>query len=101
MQIFVSNVNGETGTVMKQWGSALFLNQKIHQLIPIHAQTMNIDKLFFFSTRFTIDVVATGQEMVREKKFFKVREMSGNFILGQGKLSFEEKSGKIEILRLI
>ena len=27
-------------------------------------------------------MVATGQEMVREKKFFKVREMSGNFILG-------------------
>jgi len=31
--------------------------------------------------------VATGQEMVREKKkFFKVREKSGNFILSQGKL---------------
>ena len=34
------------------------------------------------------DMVATGQEMVREKKIFKVREMSGNFILGQGKLAF-------------
>ena len=33
-------------------------------------------------------MVATGQEMVREKKFFKVREMSGNFIMGQGKLAF-------------
>ena len=33
-------------------------------------------------------MVATGQEMVREKKFFKVREMLGNFILGQGKLAF-------------
>ena len=30
---------------------------------------------------------ATGQEMVKEKKFFKVREMSGNFILGLGKLA--------------
>ena len=32
------------------------------------------------------------QEMVSEKKkFFKVREMSGNFILGQGKLAFWRK----------
>ena len=30
-------------------------------------------------------MVATGQEMVREK-FFKVREKSVNFILSQGKL---------------
>ena len=44
---------------------------------------------------------ATGQETVKEKKFFKVRELSGNFILGQEKLAFEEKSGKIEIVRLI
>ena len=36
-------------------------------------------------------MVATGQEMVRGKKFFKVREMSGNFILGQGKLAFWRK----------
>ena len=35
-----------------------------------------------------INMVATGQEMVREKKFFKVREMSGNFILHHGKLAF-------------
>ena len=33
-------------------------------------------------------MVATGQEMVREKKFFKVREVSGNFMAGQGKLAF-------------
>jgi len=31
--------------------------------------------------------VASGQEMVREKKFFKVREKSGTFILSQGKLN--------------
>ena len=37
-------------------------------------------------------MVATGQEMVRGKKFFKVREMSGNFILGQGKLEILKKS---------
>ena len=30
-------------------------------------------------------MAATGQEMVREKNFFNVREMSGNFILGQGR----------------
>ena len=38
-----------------------------------------------------------------EKKFFKVMEKSGNFMLSQGKNShFEEKSGKIEKLtRLI
>ena len=41
--------------------------------------TMSVDTNF---------MVATGQEMVREKKFFKVREMSGNFILGQAKLAF-------------
>ena len=29
---------------------------------------------------------ATGQEMVREKKFFKIREKSGNFTLSQGKV---------------
>ena len=33
-------------------------------------------------------MVAKGQEMAREKKLFKVREMSGNFILGQGKFVF-------------
>ena len=27
----------------------------------------------------------------RGKKFFKVREMSGNFILGQGRLAFRRK----------
>jgi len=32
--------------------------------------------------------VATGQEMVREKKFLKVREKSGNFIWSLGKLTF-------------
>ena len=34
-------------------------------------------------------MVATGQEMVREKKkFFKVREKSVNFIFSQEKLKF-------------
>ena len=28
-------------------------------------------------------MVATGQDIVREKEFFKVREMSRNFILNQ------------------
>ena len=32
--------------------------------------------------------VATGQEMVWEKKFFKDRKKSGNFILSQDKLTF-------------
>ena len=32
------------------------------------------------------DMVATGQEMVRGKIVFKVREKSGNFALSQGKL---------------
>ena len=32
--------------------------------------------------------VATRQEMVSEKKLFKVREKSGNFTLSQGKLIF-------------
>jgi len=36
----------------------------------------------------TYNRVATGQEMVREKKFFRVREKSGNIILSQGKLTF-------------
>ena len=31
-------------------------------------------------------MVATGQEMIREKIFFKVRENSGNFTSSQGKL---------------
>ena len=30
-------------------------------------------------------MVATGQEMVMEKKLFKVRETSRNFIFSQGK----------------
>ena len=48
-----------------------------------------------------IVMVATGQEMVKEEKFVTVREISGNFILGQGNWHFEEKSGKIEIVTLI
>ena len=44
-------------------------------------------------------MVGTGQEMVRGKKFFKVREMSG--ILFRV-MDFEEfKSEKTEIVRLI
>ena len=31
-------------------------------------------------------MVATGQEMIREKIFFKIRENSGNFTSSQGKL---------------
>ena len=33
-------------------------------------------------------MVATGQEMFREKKLLKDREMLGHFILGQVKLAF-------------
>ena len=44
---------------------------------------------------------ATGQEIVREKTLFMVREKSWNFILSQGKLKhFEEKSGKIGLIIL-
>ena len=45
-------------------------------------------KVFNKLAVYFISMFATGQEMVREKKFVKVREMSGNFILGQGKLTF-------------
>ena len=31
------------------------------------------------------NMVATGQEMFKEKNFFKVRENSGNFTSSQGK----------------
>ena len=37
-------------------------------------------------------MVATGQEMVREKMFFEVREMSGNFILESGEIGILKKS---------
>ena len=30
-------------------------------------------------------MVATGEEIVRQKKFFKFREQSGNFTSSQGK----------------
>ena len=47
------------------------------------------DLLYGFNVNDGTYMVATGQEMVTEKnKFFKVREMSGNFFLGQGKLAF-------------
>jgi len=36
-------------------------------------------------------MVVTVQEMVREKKFFKVMKGSGNFILSQGKLTMWRK----------
>ena len=37
-------------------------------------------------------MVATGQEIVREKKkFFKIREKSGNFTLSQGKFTSLKK----------
>ena len=40
-------------------------------------------------------MVVTGQEMIRDKKkFFQVKEKSGNFILSQGKLIFWRKVRK-------
>ena len=45
---------------------------------------MNIDYMIH-------DMVATGQEIVRGKKFFKVREKSGNFTLSQGKFTSLKK----------
>ena len=36
-------------------------------------------------------MVATGQEIVREKKKFKVREKPGNFTLSQGKFTSLKK----------
>jgi len=36
-------------------------------------------------------MVATGQEIVRGKKFFKVREKSGNFTLSQRKFTSLKK----------
>ena len=39
--------------------------------------------------------MSTVREKVREKNiFFKVRELSGNFDIGQGILEFKQKSGK-------
>ena len=35
--------------------------------------------------------VDTGQEIVREKKFMKVKEKSGNVIWSQGNWEYEEK----------
>ena len=47
-------------------------------------------------------MVATGQEMVREKKILKGQGNVREFYSGSGKISIlEEKSGKIEIVRLI
>ena len=47
-------------------------------------------------------MVGTGQEMVRGKKFFKVREMSGILFWVMENWHFEEfKSEKTEIVRLI
>ena len=43
------------------------------------------------------DMVPTGQEMSREqKKFFKVREKSGNSTSSQGKLKSEKGQGKVK-----
>ena len=43
----------------------------------------------------TFAMVATGQEMIKEKKFFKVREKTVNFTSSQGRLkSFEEVRDK-------
>ena len=57
-------------------------------LLPGSLVFLPPQKPTFLNSNSTWNMVATGQEMVREKKFFKVREMSGNFILGQGKLAF-------------
>ena len=39
----------------------------------------------------TFTMVATGREMIKEKKFFKVREKSVNLTSSQGRLkSFED-----------
>ena len=43
------------------------------------------------STKISLCMVATGQEIVREKKFFKVREKSGNFTLSQEKFTSLKK----------
>ena len=40
--------------------------------------------------------MSTVREKVREKYFFKVRELSGNFEICQGILEFKQKSGKIQ-----
>ena len=45
-------------------------------------------------------MVVTGQEIVRGKKFFKVREKSGNFTSSQGKVTSLKELGKSEILRV-
>ena len=46
----------------------------------------------FFDECGVESMVATGQEIVREKKkFFKVREKSGNFTLSQGKFTSLKK----------
>ena len=47
-------------------------------------QASSYDRQFFCVVRGS-DMVATGQEIVREKNFFQVREVSGNFSLSQGK----------------
>ena len=45
-------------------------------------------------------MVATGQEIVREKKFFEVRESQGISLRVRENLSLRKKSGKSEILRV-
>ena len=45
-------------------------------------------------------MVATGQEIVREKIFFKVRESQGISLRVRENLSLGKKSGKSEILRV-
>ena len=45
-------------------------------------------------------MVATGQEIVREKKFFEVRESQGISLRVRENLSLGKKSGKSEILRV-
>ena len=55
--------------------------------------SLNLDCLIRF-----VLITMTRLSQLRGNKFFKGREKSGNFILFEGKLTFEEKSGKIEII---
>ena len=43
-----------------------------------------------------ISLVATGKEMVKGKKSFKVREKSGNITLCPGKFLSERRQGKVK-----
>ena len=67
---------------------------KRHERHGNFSYTTRVTLLPFMWGIYNTHMGAIGQEMVREKKFFKVRETSENW-------HFEEKSGKIGIARLI